>query len=584
MHSRQTVLAGAVVALLAAAAYGVYSTGTEPRQGSTRGASASADSTPILDESALRTAQALVRMPTTADEMPLAQDALRLADQEMDLAFADAVRQAAAHPQPMTAEAKTIEARLEHAEADRRADSALVAQIGAAGRTNGAGADQLNLAKARLELDEDEVDDAREDLIHAGGDPQGHMDAMVAEHEDASRSSDSTRIKVTPASGHGGLVETAQALSLLRTKELRLVQARTSAESAGVSLTRRHHTLDEAVESKAADTSHPSSLLVDARRRVLEQKTRSSAEKRGDNQHRLAGVYAAWIDVVKTQERALIHEALRDVVVILVIVLVWIFVDAMLVRALSALSMERRSLQTLRVVTRVALQIIGVLLIFIAIFGVPSNIGTIVGLAGAGLTVALKDFIVAFVGWLVLMGKNGIRVGDLVEINGVTGEVVELGMFNTVLHETGNWTDAGHPTGRRVTFTNSYAIEGHYFNFSTSGQWLWDEVRIVVPAGKDPYAVVETLQKHVEDATAESAQQAEREWKGMARGPGLGLIATAPGITIKPVVGGVELTLRYITQAAERYQVRSKLYSTAVSVLGEAGAVAAHESTPAAPR
>src|SRR5213075_3396958 len=112
------------------------------------------------------------------------------------------------------------------------------------------------------------------------------------------------------------------------------------------------------------------------------------------------------------------------------------------------------------------------------------------------------------------MGRNGIRIGDWVEINGVAGEVVELGMFHTVLLETGNWTDAGHPTGRRVTFTNSYAIEGHYFNFSTSGQWLWDEVRVSIPAGKDPYRVVESLQKRVQEVTAESAQLAEQEWKG----------------------------------------------------------------------
>src|SRR5205814_1267265 len=83
---------------------------------------------------------------------------------------------------------------------------------------------------------------------------------------------------------------------------------------------------------------------------------------------------------------------------------------------------------------------------------------------------------VGFIGWFVLMGRNGIRLGDWVEINGVTGEVIELGMFHTVLLETGNWTDSGHPTGRRVTFTNGFAIEGHYFNFSTSGQWLWDEI------------------------------------------------------------------------------------------------------------
>ena len=97
----------------------------------------------------------------------------------------------------------------------------------------------------------------------------------------------------------------------------------------------------------------------------------------------------------------------------------------------------------------------------------------------AVLLVALKDFIVGFFGWLVLMGRNGIRLGDWVEINGVSGEVTELGMFHTVLLETGNWSDAGHPTGRRVTFTNSFAIERHYFNF-------WTPIRSSMSPSKSP--------------------------------------------------------------------------------------------------
>ena len=155
-------------------------------------------------------------------------------------------------------------------------------------------------------------------------------------------------------------------------------------------------------------------------------------------------------------------------------------------------------------------------------FGPPNNLGTFLGLAGAGLTVALKDFIVGFIGWFVLMGRNGIRIGDLVEINGVTGEVVELGMFYTVLLETGGWSESGHPTGRRVTFMNGFAIEGHYFNFSTSGRWLWDEIRIAVPSGHDPYPIVEAIRGQVEESTAESARQAEVQWREARRSPHLG--------------------------------------------------------------
>jgi hypothetical protein len=37
---------------------------------------------------------------------------------------------------------------------------------------------------------------------------------------------------------------------------------------------------------------------------------------------------------------------------------------------------------------------------------------------------------------------------------------------------------------------------------------------------------------------------------------------------VKPVIGGVELAVRYITRANERYQLRAKLYQTAVDMLG----------------
>ena len=181
---------------------------------------------------------------------------------------------------------------------------------------------------------------------------------------------------------------------------------------------------------------------------------------------------------------------------------------------------------------------------------------------------ALKDFIVGFIGWFVLMGKNGIRMGDWVEINGVSGEVVEIGPFHTVLLETGNWTDSGHPTGRRVTFTNSFAIEGHYFNFSTTGQWLWDELQVVLPTGKDPYPIVEAIRKKVEEATRESGQLAEQEWRRAAGSRDMSGFSAVPAISVKPVLGGVEVAVRYITRANERFTLRSKLNRAAVQLLG----------------
>jgi small-conductance mechanosensitive channel len=165
----------------------------------------------------------------------------------------------------------------------------------------------------------------------------------------------------------------------------------------------------------------------------------------------------------------------------------------------------------------------------------------------------------------VLMGRNGIRVGDWVEINGVVGEVIEIGLLRTVLLETGNWTDTGHPTGRKVAFVNSYAIEGHYFNFSTAGQWLWDELQVEVAQGENPYPLVEKIQHLVEEETRASVAQAEQEWQKSA-GYRKSL-TVSPAIHLRPTAAGVEMQIRYITSANERYATRSKLYEKIVALL-----------------
>ena len=86
-------------------------------------------------------------------------------------------------------------------------------------------------------------------------------------------------------------------------------------------------------------------------------------------------------------------------------------------------------------------------------------------------------------------------------------------MLRTILLETGNWNDAGHPTGRKVSFVNSFAIEGHYFNFTTTGQWLWDELDVLIPAGEDPYFLLNSVLKLVAEQTQSDAPQAEQEWR-----------------------------------------------------------------------
>jgi len=203
------------------------------------------------------------------------------------------------------------------------------------------------------------------------------------------------------------------------------------------------------------------------------------------------------------------------------------------------------------------------------LIGPPSQLATIIGLAGAGLTVALKDFIVGFFGWFALMGRNGMRVGDWVEINGVSGVVIDITPFHTVLLETGNWTDAGHPTGRQVTFNNAFAIEGHYFNFSTSGQWLWDEVELDLPSATAP-AMIEAIRKMVTDETAENARLAEQEWGRATAARAVSGFSGEPAIDVRPGPAGTHVLVRYIIRAQDRHRFRTRLYQAVAELLGQA--------------
>jgi small-conductance mechanosensitive channel len=236
-------------------------------------------------------------------------------------------------------------------------------------------------------------------------------------------------------------------------------------------------------------------------------------------------------------------------------------------RMFARVEPDQQRLLTLRSVAHIVTRVVGAILILLIIFGMPNQMATVLALAGAGLTVAMKDFIVGFFGWFVLMGKNGIRHGDWVEINGVSGEVVEIGLFHTVILETGNWNDAGHPTGRRVTFVNSYAIEGHYFNFSTSGQWLWDEIQLAVPADKDPYPIAEEIQKIVTKETEANAHLAEQEWQQMGSARGVRPFSAGPAISVRPGAVGFDILVRYVTRANERHQQRGKLFLAIVELL-----------------
>jgi small-conductance mechanosensitive channel len=548
-------------------------------------------STDLVDQSTYSTAQRLAQTAVTPEEQTFGQSALRIADHELDLAFTEAMRDVEAHPPASNSETAAIQARILKSQALLTADQQRVNDLTAALAQAKADQkdkiqDQLDLAQSQLELDKDELDEANQNLVDGGGNPRRQIETMVQEHAAQSKAQPAAAAaKAAALDNQHGSIGKFRDWRFLRQKEAALEAARVSAQMKAQALIARRTALSSSLENtKGAipelgghattvaqvQRSHEDAAALVGRTKAIaaDQTILTLLNRRIADQNQLAGVYSQWASVMALQSQVLAHGLLLDALIVIGVLIALLLLDGWLQHLLDGPKLDRRQVETLRSITRVSLRIIAVLIILLIVMGMPSQFATTIGLVGAGLTVALKDFIVAFFGWLVLMGRNGIRLGDWVEINGVSGEVTELGMFHTVLLETGNWSDSGHPTGRRVTFTNSFAIEGHYFNFSTSGQWLWDELQVVVPVGRNPYPIVDAITKQVVEATRESAEQAAQEWQRAVPAQRGKVFSGTPGVNVKPVVGGVEIAVRYITRANERFLVRAKLYQAAVDLLG----------------
>lgn len=588
LKSRQWFVAGALFVLVLAAVVGSILTRDTAVPEIVKGPHAHL--APLVNEQPLITARTLAKLSSNWDEQRFANQALRAADHAVDLAFEDALRDATNHPTPPTAETQEIYSRLGKSQAALKLHQEQLADLKKRlGTASAAHQDeiqqQIDLIQAQIELDQDEVDDAKGDLIRSGADKVSRVQRQFNRHEATEHANDATPQNsptATPINYQSGnLWGQLTAWKALRDKRLQLEAARDEAAQAAQTLSESHNVLDKQIateksahavgQQNAQPSGQPaasSDAIASLKRLSDDQKTLSDLDKRVQDQQELETVYSNWMALVESHQRTALHGMIGESALwILLIILLVYLADRAIDQYLADVGTERTRLHTLRVVIRFTIQAIGALLILLVVFGAPQQTPTILGFAGAGLTVALKDFIVAFVGWFVLMGKNGIRVGDWVEINGVAGEVIEINLLRTVLLETGNWTDTGHPTGRKVAFVNSYAIEGHFFNFTTSGQWLWDEIQITVPANRDPHLLIDQIQKVVNQETSTEAKAAEEEWGRITTRYRVRAVSATPAVTLRPTGTGVELHVRYIARAHDRFAMRARLNQALVQVL-----------------
>jgi small-conductance mechanosensitive channel len=548
----------------------------QPRKGNWTGAYVALG---VVDQRPWQTAATLAALAQSSEERKLASDAERLADHEVDQAFSQSLRQASLAKPALSGKALELQQRITELQETIKNDEARITSLNAGAGTRTAqavsNASELDIAKAQLGLDQSELADSIEDFARENGDQRLQLQQELAARQAAMKqyreqaSSDYGQIAVASAERYKTLAQQLSTWRSLRSRKELVEQAQQLAKADVAALTEDEKRMkQEAASLGGRAAGELSSERIERLQRLsAQQNILSILHDRLGAQQQLVTLYGRWVDQLALQQKIVIHLILQSLAWIAAITIVVILAAWGLQLALERVVHDPRQKQTLKTVLNLGTQVVGLLFILLVVFGVPREMPTILGLVTAGLTVVFQDFILAFCGWFVLMGPNGVRVGDWVEIDGVGGEVVQLGIFRTWLLETGNWTAHGHPTGRRVSFLNGYAIRGKYFNFSTVGQWMWDEMKVSVPPGTSIHPLLKGIYEATIKITEADAKRAETEWKRVTHEEGSPQFSAMPSVNLRPAGAGVDILIRYVTRAGVRVETRNRLFAMIVDLM-----------------
>ena len=101
------------------------------------------------------------------------------------------------------------------------------------------------------------------------------------------------------------------------------------------------------------------------------------------------------------------------------------------------------------------------------------SISTFLGLASAGLAIAMHDTIANITGWFFIIWRKPFKVGDRIQINETAGDVIDIRIFQFSLIEIGNWVDADQSSGRIIHVPNSKVLRDPLANYNIGFEFIW---------------------------------------------------------------------------------------------------------------
>jgi small-conductance mechanosensitive channel len=268
-----------------------------------------------------------------------------------------------------------------------------------------------------------------------------------------------------------------------------------------------------------------------------------------------------WRQSIERQSRL----ALRHLIVrlaILAALLIAIFAAAALWRRFTFRYVQdnRRRYQFLQA-RRIVLAIV---VTFVILFNFANEIGalaTVMGFAAAGIAVALQNVILSLAGYFFLIGKFGIKVGDRVQVSGVTGDVVDIGLVKLSLMELGGNGNDRQPTGRVVVFSNAVVFQpsGNFFKQIPGTNFVWNEVTLTLSPDCDYRLAEKRLLEAVDEVFARYRESIQRQYIAAEQSLNMKIDTLKPQARLQLTRDGLVIALRYPAETRTALQTADEV-------------------------
>src|SRR5690348_13055757 len=185
------------------------------------------------------------------------------------------------------------------------------------------------------------------------------------------------------------------------------------------------------------------------------------------------------------------------------------------------------------------------------------------GLIGAGLAISLREPLLSIAGRIAIFAGHMYSGGDRIEINKLSGDVIDIGFFYTRMMEIGNWISGDQYSGRTIQFANAQVFGTPVFNYTRTFGYIWDEVRIPITYASNVKALSDILKNVGQEYTREFLKGARKQIEKMQRYFMVPSFEIEPDVYIKVTDNYIEVTLRYIVDPKQRRKASSFIYAEA---------------------